>query len=102
MVAFIDAHRGDYGVESICRQLPIAPSTYYEHKAREADPERLPPGETSAGIFLECRADLLPLTFRQEVVNFIHDLAYVEKEHWVIFHPVGIFCISPGSGQAAV
>lgn len=23
--------------------LPIAPSTYYEHKAREADPERLPP-----------------------------------------------------------
>jgi transposase InsO family protein len=43
MVSFIDAHRDDYGVESICRQLPIAPSTYYEHKAREADPERLPP-----------------------------------------------------------
>ena len=43
MVAFIDAHWDDYGVESICRQLPIAPSTYYEHKAREADPERLPP-----------------------------------------------------------
>ncbi len=43
MVAFIDAHRDDYGVESICRQLPIAPSTYYEHKARDADPERFPP-----------------------------------------------------------
>jgi transposase InsO family protein len=43
MVAFIDAHREAYGVESICRQLPIAPSTYYEHKAREVDPERLPP-----------------------------------------------------------
>ena len=43
MVAFIDAHREVYGVESICRQLPIAPSTYYEHKAREAAPERLPP-----------------------------------------------------------
>jgi hypothetical protein len=43
MVAFIDAHRDDYGVESICRQLPITPSTYYEHKAREAEPERLPP-----------------------------------------------------------
>jgi putative transposase len=42
MVAFIDAHRSDYGVEPICRQLPIAPSTYYEHKAREADPGRLP------------------------------------------------------------
>ena len=43
MVAFIDAHRQDYGVESICRQLPIAPSTYYEIKARQADPSRLPP-----------------------------------------------------------
>jgi transposase InsO family protein len=42
MVAFIDAHREAYGVESICRQLPIAPSTYYEHKAREADPARRP------------------------------------------------------------
>jgi len=30
-----------YGVESICAQLPIAPSVYYEHKARERDPRRL-------------------------------------------------------------
>ena len=43
MVSFIDTHRYAYGVESICAQLPIAPSTYYEHKAREADPKRLPP-----------------------------------------------------------
>jgi putative transposase len=43
MVAFIDAHRAEHGVEPICKQLPIAPSTYYEHKARQADPERLPP-----------------------------------------------------------
>jgi putative transposase len=42
MVAFIDAYRESYGVESICTQLPIAPSTYYEHKARQADPFRLP------------------------------------------------------------
>jgi len=34
MVSFIDAHRAAYGVESICAQLPIAPSQYYEHKAR--------------------------------------------------------------------
>jgi putative transposase len=31
------------GVEPICEQLPIAPSTYYEHKSRQADPSRLPP-----------------------------------------------------------
>jgi len=42
MVAFVDAHRAEYGVESICAELPIAPSTYYEHKARQADPGRLP------------------------------------------------------------
>jgi len=38
MVSFIDLHRGAYGVEPICRVLPIAPSTYYAHKARAADP----------------------------------------------------------------
>ncbi len=43
MVAFIDAHRAVYGVESICAQLSIAPSQYYEHKAREMEPARLPP-----------------------------------------------------------
>ena len=43
MVEFIDRHRDVYGVESICAQLPIAPSQYYEHKVREADPARLPP-----------------------------------------------------------
>ncbi len=37
MVSFIDQHRSEYGVEPICAQLPIAPSTYYEHKAREAE-----------------------------------------------------------------
>ncbi len=42
MVSFIDAHRAEYGVEPICTQLPIAPSTYYECKAREVDPTRLP------------------------------------------------------------
>lgn len=40
MVSFIDDHRGEYGVEPICEVLPIAPSTYYAFKARQADPER--------------------------------------------------------------
>ncbi len=42
MVAFIDEHRETYGVEPICRQLPIAPSVYYEQKARERDSGRNP------------------------------------------------------------
>jgi len=40
MVGFIDNHRRVYGVESICAVLPIAPSTYFRHKAQEADPTR--------------------------------------------------------------
>ena len=42
MVSFIDAHRESYGVEPICRMLPIAPSTYHEEKTRQRDPGRLP------------------------------------------------------------
>ena len=37
---FIDEHREDYGVEPICRVLPIAPSTYRAHAARIADPSK--------------------------------------------------------------
>ena len=42
MISFIDRYRGEYGVEPICEMLPIAPSTYHEHRARWADLERLP------------------------------------------------------------
>ncbi|NKE45256.1 IS3 family transposase [Roseomonas frigidaquae] len=38
MIAFIDDHRGEYGVEPICRVLPIAPSTYHARVAQRADP----------------------------------------------------------------
>ena len=38
MVSFVDEHRGECGVEPICEMLPIAPSTYYAHKAWEANP----------------------------------------------------------------
>ena len=41
MIAFIDAQRNAYGVEPICRVLPIAPSTCYEHVAQRRDPSRL-------------------------------------------------------------
>ena len=34
MTAFIDARRGEFGVEPICEVLPIAPSTYYASKRR--------------------------------------------------------------------
>ncbi len=40
MVSFIDAHRKVYGVEPICRVLPIAPSTYHAHTARRIEPTK--------------------------------------------------------------
>ena len=41
MIAFIDDHREAYGVEPICKVLPIAPSTYHAHAAKRADPAKL-------------------------------------------------------------
>ena len=40
MIGFIDDHRAAYGVEPICRVLPIAPSTYHAQVAQRADPAR--------------------------------------------------------------
>jgi putative transposase len=41
MIAFIDDQRASYGVEPICRVLPIAPSTYHAHVAQRLDAARL-------------------------------------------------------------
>ena len=41
MIAFIDDHREVYGVEPICKVLPIAPSTWYARSAQRADPGKL-------------------------------------------------------------
>lgn len=41
MIAFLEDHRADHGVEPICRVLPIAPATFYDHLAKRADPSRL-------------------------------------------------------------
>ncbi|SMX50671.1 hypothetical protein MAA8898_04916 [Maliponia aquimaris] len=40
MTAFIDEFREEFGVEPICRVLPIAPSTYHARKAVARDPSR--------------------------------------------------------------
>ena len=40
MVTYIDDYKHRFGVEPICKVLPIAPSTYYEHRAKQRDPQR--------------------------------------------------------------
>ncbi|MCR9193050.1 MAG: IS3 family transposase [Gammaproteobacteria bacterium] len=39
MVDYIDLNKDKHGVESICKVLPIAPSTYYDHKVKQRHPE---------------------------------------------------------------
>jgi len=56
MTAFIDQFRSAYGVEPICRQLPIAPSTYYAHIHRRKHPEAVAPRvHRDARLMLEIR-----------------------------------------------
>jgi hypothetical protein len=40
MIRYIDEYREHFGVEPICKVLPIAPSTYYEHKTQGHDPDK--------------------------------------------------------------
>lgn len=80
MLAFIDAHREHYGVEPICRELPIAPSTYYEHKARESDPSRLP-------VRVQRDRELCGLIRRIWEENF---RAYGPRKIWRQLHRQGI------------
>jgi putative transposase len=40
MIAYVDAHRDRFGVEPICKVLPIAPSTYYQASRRPRSARR--------------------------------------------------------------
>ena len=53
MIAFIDDHREVYGVEPICRELPIASSTYHAHVAQRADPAKASPRTRQDLVLME-------------------------------------------------
>jgi len=80
MVAFIDDHRADYGVEPICRVLPIAPSTYYAFKTVEADP-------TKASARVQQDALLKPEVVRVFEQNFG---VYGARKVWLQLNREGI------------
>jgi len=50
MIAYIDENKATFGVEPICRLLPIAPSTYYEVRSRPPCARRLRDTELKAHI----------------------------------------------------
>ena len=64
MIALIEDQRVVYGVESICRVLPIAPSTFYHGLACRADPSKASSRrQRDAELRLEIKRahDLLPI-----------------------------------------
>ena len=80
MTTFVDENREGYGVEPICAELPIAPSTYWEHKRREREPERC-----SARSRRD--AELRPLVRRVWESNFG---VYGARKVWRQLHREGI------------
>ena len=80
MTTFVDENREGYGVEPICAELPIAPSTYWEHKRREREPDRC-----SARSRRD--AELRPLVRRVWESNFG---VYGARKVWRQLHREGI------------
>lgn len=50
MIRYVDEHRGAFGVEPICEQLPIAPSTYRAAHRRPSSPRAVRDRELEAQI----------------------------------------------------
>jgi putative transposase len=50
MIAYIHEHKDRFGVEPICRVLPIAPSTYYQHSKRPPSARALRDAKLKAEI----------------------------------------------------
>ena len=72
MVAFVNAHRQAYGVESICRVVPIAPSTYYRHRVRQLDPTK----RSARALRDEVLKAIIQRIWRE------HDQAYGSRKVW--------------------
>ncbi|GAA1553417.1 hypothetical protein GCM10009691_29750 [Brevibacterium picturae] len=50
MIAYIDENKAEFGVEPICRELPIAPQTYYAAKGRSPSKRSVSDEETVTRI----------------------------------------------------
>jgi putative transposase len=72
VVGFINDHRDVYGVESICRVVPIAPSTYYRHRAHQLDPSTRSP----RAVRDEVLKAIIQRIWRE------HDQAYGSRKVW--------------------
>ena len=56
MIAYIEEFKHRYGVEPICRLLPIAPSTYYARKQRPPSARAVRDAKSNADLKAEAAA----------------------------------------------
>jgi hypothetical protein len=61
-VGFIDEHRAELGVEPICRELQMAPSTYYAAKSRPPSARALRDAVMLPVLVARVEGQLLPST----------------------------------------
>ena len=57
IVEFIDDHKDQFGVEPICRELQVAPSTYYAAKSRPPSARSVSDAELTEVITAEHAAN---------------------------------------------
>jgi transposase InsO family protein len=50
--AFVDEHRGRFGVEPICKALQVAPSAFWREAARQREPALCPPRRQRDAVLL--------------------------------------------------
>ena len=81
MAAFIDAHRDAYGVEPICAELPIAPATYYTHKACQNDPSRRP-ARAVRDAWLKHEIRRVRALCAETHEGWLEDHGYLNMDYW--------------------
>ena len=74
MVDYIDQHRKEFGVESICNELPIVPSAYHDFKQRQ------PSARAQRG------AAMFPIVMALFVANY---LVYEARKLWIAAQRAG-------------
>ena len=80
MVNFIEDNKESYGVEPICKVLPIAPSTFHLHAARRRHPEQRPE---------RAKRDEQICTEIERIEAEAYDGVYGAQKVWRQFHREG-------------
>jgi hypothetical protein len=114
MIAFIDQYRSAYGVEPICRVLPIAPSTYHTQSRRGRPSARAARhGKKSFGrrpcrrgrarrqkCLLHPLADLIAAPAKAEREGTLREkIRFLCRSSLLVVDEIGYLPVTPGGGN---